>query len=134
MLILVRGIPGSGKSTWVTKTLELLDHYVEADCYFVRADGVYDFNPKLLKNAHEWCYTIATDALAHGRKDCDVYVANTFTRIWEMQKYIDYCNQNDIPFKVVRCTGNYQNIHGVPDNKVKQMLERFEDYEGEEFV
>ncbi len=134
MLILVRGVPGSGKSTYANKTSDLLDYHVEADIYFVRTDGVYDFNPNLLKNAHEWCYTKAIINLRYGAKDRNVYVSNTFTRIWEMQKYIDYAKANNIPFKVVRCTGNYKNVHGVPDSKVKQMLERFEDYEGEEFV
>jgi adenylate kinase family enzyme len=39
MLILVRGVPGSGKSTYA-KTL--VDWYaIEADQYFVRIDGVY---------------------------------------------------------------------------------------------
>lgn len=134
MLILVRGVPGSGKTTYVKKVSDLLDLHVEADTYFVRADGVYDFNPKLLNNAHEWCYTKVTSNLIDGVKDRNIYVSNTFTRIWEMQKYIDFAKATNTSFKVVRCTGKYKNVHGVPDIKVEQMLERFEDYEGEEYV
>ena len=33
MLILVRGVPGSGKSTYANKTSDLLDYHVEADTY-----------------------------------------------------------------------------------------------------
>ena len=136
MLILVRGVPGSGKTTYAEKCINgnyYHNYWCEADHYFVRADGVYDFNPKLLKNAHERCYNDAVWALKNYPED-NVVVANTFTRIWEMQKYIDLAKANNIPFKVVRCTGTFQNVHGVPDAKVKEMLARFEDYEGEEFV
>ena len=48
-----------------------------------------------------------------------------------MQKYLDWAKVRNIPVRVVRCTGNYDNIHGVPKAKVQQMLDRFEDYEGE---
>ena len=133
MLILVRGVPGSGKSTYAKTLVDWYHYAIEADQYFVRIDGVYDFNPKLLKNAHDWCYNEVVDVLRNDPKET-VSVANTFTRVWEMQRYIDYAKANDIPFKVVRCIGRYQNVHGVPDEKVQEMLERFEDYEGEEFV
>lgn len=66
----------------------------------IRIDGVYDFNPKLLKNAHDWCYNEVVDVLRNDPKET-VSVANTFTRVWEMQRYIDYAEANDIPFKVV---------------------------------
>lgn len=133
MLILVRGVPGSGKSTYVQNEGYKDSNYctVEADMYFTRPDGVYDFNPKLLSNAHEWCLnSVKSEYWNHDK----TYVANTFTRIWEMQKYLDWAKVRNIPVRVVRCTGNYDNIHGVPKAKVQQMLDRFEDYEGEEFV
>lgn len=133
MLILVRGVPGSGKSTYARNNTSVSGFHLEADNYFIRPDGAYDFNPKLLKNAHDLCFEKTKNWLVNW-PDAVVYVANTFTRVWEMQRYIDYAKANDIPFKVVRCTGRYQNVHGVPDKKVQEMLERFEDYEGEEFV
>ena len=133
MLILVRGVPGSGKTTCAKTLVDWYNYAIEADQYFVRIDGVYDFNPKLLKNAHDWCYNEVVDVLRNDPKET-VSVANTFTRVWEMQRYIDFAKANNIPFKVVRCTGRYQNVHGVPDKKVQEMLERFEDYEGEELM
>ena len=58
--------------------------------------------------------------LADGR---NVVVANTFTRRWEYEPYLKMCD--DVEIVVAR--GNYQNIHGVPDNVVERMRERFEE-------
>ena len=66
--------------------------------------------------------------------DGDVYVSNTFTRVWEMQKYIDLANHHNAELVVYRCTGNFDNVHGVPSDKVQQMKERFEDCDGEIYV
>ncbi len=52
MLVLVRGVPGSGKSTWVSsQAYKDCNHCLaEADMYFIRPDGVYDFNPSIFRN------------------------------------------------------------------------------------
>lgn len=118
-LVLIRGIPGSGKST-MAKT-EYADHvHYEADQYFIR-DGVYRFNPKKLKEAHERCRELTLKSLQNGDK---VVVSNTFTRVWEMQPYLDM----GFPVKVVTATGNYENVHNVPKEAVERMKLRFEKY------
>ena len=54
ILILVRGIPGSGKSTFANL---IWNSYAicEADKFFYDKDGNYNFDPSKLKQAHEWC-------------------------------------------------------------------------------
>ena len=59
-LFLLRGLPGSGKSTLAKSISEV--HY-EADMYFVDADGNYNFDATLLKDAHNWCQTITRMAM-----------------------------------------------------------------------
>jgi predicted kinase len=117
-LILIRGIPGSGKTTYA-KTLGIKDHY-EADQWFENNGG---YNPTKIKQAHEWCQTQTFMAMKANR---DVVVSNTFCRVWEMQSYIDMAKQTDHEVIIKTMTGEYQNIHGVPDEKVIQMKNRFE--------
>lgn len=127
-LIIIRGVSGSGKTTFA-ETFKLT--HFEADEYFVRPDCTYDFNPRLLKNAHEWCYSCVRGTLEWSQ---NVIVANTFTRLWEMQKYIDLAKEFDAELVVYRCVGRYQNVHGVPEAKVDEMLKRFEDCPGEVLI
>jgi len=103
--------------------------FVEADDYWIRRDGVYDFNPKLIKNAHEFCFKTLEDwMLNYG---FSIIVSNTFTQIWEMQKYVDFAEEHGFELRVFRCTGEYKNTHDVPEKTVQKMRDRFEDFEEE---
>ena len=123
-LILVRGIPGSSKSTFATR--EYVEPFgyklLEADMYFIK-DGVYIYDADKISNAHDWCFSETAKALHRGE---NVIVANTFTKKWELSKYLRLN-----PSKIYRCTGNFKNVHNVPEDVVKRMKERFEDIEGE---
>lgn len=123
-LYLIRGVPGSGKTTLarVMQKTGMVDAYTEADLFMLDSRGCYRFDPALLKRCHETCQRHALYALESGLR---VAVSNTFTRAWEMQPYIDM----GFPFTVLRCEGAYKNVHGVPETKVQQMRERFEDWE-----
>ncbi len=124
MLYIIRGIPGSGKSTIANNLLKegKVSAIVEADMYFIK-DGEYKFDGTKIKNAHAWCKKTVIDNLQSG---LNVAVANTFTRHWEYQEYVDFCKSNDIPYTIIVADGKYQNIHGVPSEIVKKMGERFE--------
>jgi len=118
-IVLIRGVPGSGKTT-IAKTKYAEHQLVEADMFFERG-GEYQYDRDKIKDAHKWCQDIALRWLNMGY---DVVVANTFTRVWEMQPYLDM----GYPVKVVEATGNYDNVHGVPSEIVERMRERFEAY------
>jgi hypothetical protein len=51
-----------------------------------------------------------------------------------MKPYMDFAEENDIPVEIYRCTGEYQNVHGVPDDVVAAKRKQMEDVLNEEFV
>ena len=59
ILYIVRGIPGSGKSTFA-KTLG--GTHFETDNFFM-VDGEYKFDVTKLKVAHEWCQNSVNTAM-----------------------------------------------------------------------
>jgi len=124
-LILVRGIPGSGKSTFC-KTLPDFIHF-EADMFFVK-NGEYQFDATLVSAAHDWCIHTVNILLNNNK---NIVVANTFTRRWEMKPYIDIAMKLDINVQVYRMTKEYGNVHGVSEEVMDKMRKRFEDYPNE---
>lgn len=132
-LILIRGVSGSGKSTYAKKLMSkdpAFSHY-EADMYFYTPLGDYKFDPKLLPKAHEWCRTQTENDLRNGKS---VIVSNTFTKQWEIKPYIDLAKTIGANLIIKKATGNYKNVHGVPDSVVATMKDRWEDIPGEELV
>jgi predicted kinase len=121
-LYLIRGIPGSGKSTFAEKIASVV---VSADMYFEK-DGHYNFNPKEIKNAHAWCLAETERALDYGLGA--VAVANTFTQEWEMKKYLALAEKYGytVTTLIVENRHGGENIHGVPDSTINAMRDRFE--------
>jgi predicted kinase len=123
-LILLRGLPGSGKST-VAKLFDKALHF-EADMYFLDADGNYHFDASKIKNAHNWCRHSVMDAMKEGHPI--VVVSNTFTQEWEMEVY--YLLAEELGYRVISMIVENRhegkNIHGCPDDKIEQMKTRFE--------
>lgn len=117
-LILIRGLPGSGKSR-MGNILSLIgfEHY-EADQYFVK-DGSYQYAADKVRDAHLWCQSKVRAALAENKR---VVVCNTFTRISEMEPYLSLTST----VRILEATGKWQNIHGVSAERLKQMAARWE--------
>lgn len=123
-LYIVRGIPGSGKST-LAKSLN--NSYYEADAYFQRGlNDVYQFDASKLKQAHEWCRDLVwMDMLKNEPK---IVVSNTFTQEWEMKPYFELAEKHEyrVYSIIVENRHGGVNQHGVPEEKLKQMRDRFE--------
>lgn len=125
-LVLLRGIVGAGKSTKaINEYVPLGYKHLETDMFFIDGKGNYKFTPREIKVAHQWCQDSTRTALMSG---FNVIVSNTFTQLWEMDYYINLAKSLNIPFEVIECTGNYNNVHGVPDEIVQKMKDRWEVY------
>jgi predicted kinase len=120
-LILVRGLPGSGKSTFA-KSLGC--PCFEADEYFVK-DNRYTFDGSKIKLAHQWCKDRTEQVMREGIKK--IAVSNTFTQEWEMDDYYELAKQYGYTVfsVIVENRHNGTNVHGVPDDKLEIMKERF---------
>lgn len=121
-LILVRGISGSGKSTFAAT---LGCPVYSADDYFM-VDGVYRFNPMKLEFAHNHCKNSVLHAMYGGADK--IAVANTFTQAWEMEDYLWMAKAYDYTVFTIIVENRHggANIHDVPDETVEKQRQRFE--------
>lgn len=123
-LILIRGLPGSGKST-VARAM-MLDGFVhvEADMFFEDEDDNYRFDASRIVEAHAWCQDMTEEYMEVG---LDVVVANTFTRKWEMEPYMKLADKYDYTVVIRTEKGEYPNTHNVPQEVIDRMKARWED-------
>lgn len=128
-LILIRGLPGSGKTSLARRMKNRITDHYEADMFFEK-NGRYEPDLKKLPEAHGWCFQKTCESLSRGRS---VIVSNTFSQLWEMDQYIDAAHRYAADLRVIRCTGKFKSIHNIPDEHMNNYAEQFECYPGEEF-
>lgn len=121
-LFLLRGLPGSGKTT-LAQSLGGLN--IEADRYFTY-EGKYEFDASKLKEAHAWCQNAVKVWMTS--EVPKISVSNTFTQEWEMQPYYDLAEKYGyrVYSLIVENRHGGVNEHGVPEEKLVQMKNRFE--------
>jgi len=126
-LYIVRGLPGSGKSS-LAKSIGGI--HIEADQFFM-INGKYNFDLSKLKLAHKYCQNqteawMKTDGTQVNNHK--IVVSNTFTQEWEMKPYFELAEKYGyIVFSlIVENRHEGKNIHGVPDDKLELMKNRFE--------
>jgi predicted kinase len=129
-LILLRGLPGSGKSTFANVILQQPSNnpqeVLSADDFFVNNEGVYVFDSSKIKEAHNYCQFRCSERMRQGI--ARIVVANTFTQEWEMEEYYKMSERYNYRVHTVIMENRHgnENVHGVPDDKLQQMKNRFE--------
>ncbi|XP_029415505.1 NEDD4-binding protein 2-like 2 isoform X2 [Nannospalax galili] len=134
LLILLRGLPGSGKTTLSRVLLgQSRDGIVfSTDDYFHHQDG-YRYNVNQLGDAHDWNQNRAKQAIDQGRSP--VIIDNTNTQAWEMKPYVEMAigkgyrvefHEPETWWKFDPEELEKRNKHGVSRKKIAQMLDRYE--------
>ncbi len=133
-IFLLRGLPGSGKSTIAAQLAESDTNQttvVSADDYFSDEFGIYTFNSAKLPIAHADCLKRCGADLMQG---FSVAVANTFTQRWEMESYLRMATELHARVVVVDTFNGgmtdeelaEKNTHGVPLAAITAMRIRYE--------
>jgi predicted kinase len=125
-LILLRGLPGSGKSTFA-KTLVNKDYcHKEADMFFVDSEGNYKFQLSKIRDAHRWCQEEVDFLMKY--EHSPLVVSNTFTQEWEMEEYYKLAEKHGYTVFSIIVENRHGGVneHGVPAEKLEQMKNRFE--------
>ena len=137
-LIIMRGLPGSGKST---RAKELLGKGIihSTDSYLTDPNtGEYKFDPNKIKDYHQKNLEAAIQSMQDGVSP--VIIDNTNIQRWQYQKYIDAAEEHgyDVKFETLDPT-NYsedfirelaerqKTTHNVPEHVIIDMLKKWED-------
>lgn len=119
-LILIQGLPGSGKTTLAKRiSKEFNIPYFEADQYFEDKDGNYNFNPDQLYQAHLRCKINCGRSLRYDKQSC--IVSNTSLSDKELKDYYNIAKQNSAKIFLIRLESNYGSIHNVPQETFEKM-------------
>jgi predicted kinase len=127
-LILIRGLPGSGKTTMASEQFPNHIH-LETDYYFYDVDGTYNFDGTKIQEAHDWCYALTEENIKEGH---GVVVSNTFTTWKELKPYTKLAVKYGCQFKVFEMYNEYKNKHNVPEHTIKAMKSRWETFQTKE--
>jgi predicted kinase len=132
ILFIIRGVSGSGKSTFAKKIVGHDFLVCEADKYFIdKETGEYKFDASKIKDAHKFCQdtveTYMKDSLVNDQFYREIAVANTFTQEWEMEPYFKIAKEYGYAVFTIVVENRHggTNVHNVPEEKLEQMRNRF---------
>ena len=134
-LILMRGLPGSGKSTTARKLAGDFGQVFSTDDYFVDAAGNYNWDGNKLGIAHDWNQRRSLAAMHAGIPK--VVIDNTHTTLREMRSYLPHINlarRLGYTVRIAEPETSWKfdidelvelNTHNVPKAAIQKMLNRY---------
>ena len=136
VLVVLRGLPGSGKTTLARRLISQAGCGVilsTDDYFYEKGGGQYVFRPEQLSDAHAYNQQRASEAVKN--KNRFIIIDNTNTCSWEMKPYIELGVNNFYNVRILEAETDWRfkprllaqkNSHGVPREKIEAMLERYE--------
>ena len=125
-LILLRGLPGAGKSTLAGVLSENQYPIFSVDDYFTNSEtGVYHFEFDKNHLAYKQCEEQVKQAMESNVSK--IFVANTFTLEWELTPYFKLAAEYSYQLHVVTVEKYHTNanIHEVSEAQIKKMTAKY---------
>jgi NEDD4-binding protein 2 len=128
VLIILRGLPGSGKTSFAKYMFS--NNVFEADQYFYDSQGKYNFDASKLHAAHTDCQKRVEELMQMSETTQyggEIVVSNTATTEKELKPYLDLASKYDykVVSLIVENRHGSKSVHGVPDETMDKMRERF---------
>lgn len=122
VLVLLRGVPGAGKSTVADSMSSGIYPVLAADDYFM-VNGEYRFDPAKLGKAHKSCQRRCKAHMERGARK--IFVNNTFVKAKDMNPYVKMAQEHGyIVFSlVVENRHGGRDVHNVPEDALVRMEE-----------
>ena len=126
---IMRGVPGSGKST-IAKQLAGDNGSVHSTDDFFYVDGEYRFNPECLREYHDLNFEAFRNNLNNGVPV--IILDNTNTRRWHFERYVEAAESTGYLVALVVLphpapeVAAQRTIHKVPAHAIQRMIEGWE--------
>ncbi|XP_023219346.1 neither inactivation nor afterpotential protein C-like [Centruroides sculpturatus] len=135
IMIILRGLPGSGKSYLANRIKEKYGKccFVCSADHFFECNGEYNFDPSRLKEAHHICKQKSIQACKNGKQI--IVIDNCNICIWEFKYYLSLADENGYvqliiepktPWKFVPGKLASKNTHGLRYEILERKLNQWE--------
>lgn len=119
-IVLVRAVPGNGKTSFCKDMAKPDDVLIAADDFFYDEKGNYNWDPTKLSFAHKKCKQRCEKAMSEGK---NIFVHNTFIKEQELTPYLKLAEkfQYKIYTVIIENRNGTVNQHEVPEEKLVEM-------------
>lgn len=124
-LIIIRGLPGSGKSSLAEILSEGKYPVHSIDDFFTDESGKYFFDHTKNHLAYKQCEARTRESMNSGAKK--IFVDNVFSIDWEMEPYFKLASEFDYRIFVltVEKYHNEKNIHRITEEQIEKMAAKY---------
>ena len=125
-LIILRGLPASGKTTLAEVLSEGGTYPVfSVDDYFTDENGHYEFRFQENHLAYKQCEEGVRTAMQQGAPK--IILHNTFTIEWEMEPYFKLASEHDYRLHVLTVENRHgsSNVHDIPEEHIERMRAKY---------